>query len=102
MSPSNDVNIMQRGEKLRSLLESDGWKEAKAILDGYIKVVNDITLLNTNANIDDIGKEAYARAKAINLVLSWYNAIENEVEIYKENLYLKAEEKDGQIIRELD
>lgn len=86
---------------LRSLLESDGWSIAKEILDGYISAVSDITLLNTNSPIDDIGKEAYARAKAIQLVKTWYNDMENQALLYEENVILKAQEKEGQIIREL-
>lgn len=83
------------------MVESEGWAIAKEIFDNYIAAVSDITLLDTKANIDDIGKEAYARAKAIQIVKAWYNDIQNNIELYEENVYLKAEEKEGQIVREL-
>lgn len=97
-----DNEIMRRGEMLRSLIESDGWKIAQEILDGYIKAVNDITLLDTNSPIDDIGKEAYARAKAINLVRAWYNAIQNEVENFETNVLISAESSDKDIVRVIE
>lgn len=85
-----------RGEMLRSLVESDGWKVAKEMLDERVNVVKYVSTLRLEDSIEDIGKEAYARAKSVDLIQSWFNDIQGEVESYYE--HLNIEEDGDQII----
>lgn len=79
-----------KGEMLRSLVKSDGWKVAKEMLDREIDMVKYVSTLNLSDSIEDIGKEAYARAKAVELVQGWFNDINAEIESYWE--YMNPEE----------
>lgn len=91
-----DKDIVMRGEMLRSLVESDGWKVAKEMLDERVNVVKYVSTLRLEDSIEDIGKEAYARAKSVDLIQSWFNDIQGEVESYYE--HLNIEEDGDQII----
>lgn len=96
-----DREIIKRGELLRSLVESEGWAVAKSILDAEVDKIKLVSTLDLRANIDEIGKEAYARAKAIQTIQVWYNNIQNEIDTLHTNLNLVAEEQNG-YIREIE
>lgn len=87
-----DSDILQRAEMLRGLIESDGWKVAKEIIDEQIRVVQLVQNIDYEQPIDAIGKEAYARAAAISLVTDWFQLIYAEVEHFNEQLIQDEEE----------
>jgi len=87
-----------KGEMLRSLVESDGWKVAKAMLDNRVDVVKLVSSLRLDGSIEDIGKEAYARAKAVDLIQSWFNDIQGEIDSYWEHLNSDDEDEDPIIV----
>lgn len=96
-----DAEVIRRGQILRDLVESEGWKIAKDILDAEVDKVKFVTTLDTKQSIDDIGKEAYARAKAIILIQSWYNMLSNNIALYEESLELSQKEKEAEIVVEM-
>lgn len=96
-----DAELVRRGQILRDLVESEGWKVAKDILDAEVDKVKFVTTLDTKQSIDDIGKEAYARAKAIILIQSWYNMLSNNIALYEESLELSQKEKEAEIVVEM-
>lgn len=86
---------------LRSLVESDGWKVAKEMLDKDINVVKYVHTIDFTQPIEEIGKEAYARAVAINLIQKWFNNIQGEIDSYHEHLNQpENEEGEDEIIVE--
>lgn len=97
LSKEDRDNIM-RGEMLRSLVESDGWKVAKEMLDEQINVVKYVSTLDLSGSIEDVGKEAYARAKAVDLIQSWFNDIQGEIDSYWEHLQTDTEDGEQIII----
>jgi len=96
-----DREIIKRGEILRSLIEGEGWALAKTILDEEIDKIKLVSTLDLSANIEEIGKEAYARAKAIQIIQVWYNKIQSEIETLHTNLDIVAD-KDTSYIREVE
>lgn len=96
-----DREIIKRGELLRSLVESEGWAVAKSILDAEIDKIKYVSTLDLKADIEEIGKEAFARAKAIQTIQVWYNNIQNEIETLHVNLDITAEQSPG-YIREVE
>ena len=99
-SSKEDKDIVQRGEMLRSLVESDGWKIAKEMLDAKIDVVKYVSTLDLSESIENIGKEAYARAKAVELIQSWFNLIQGEIDSYYEHLADPKEEEQPDWLRD--
>lgn len=96
-SKEDRENIM-RGEMLRSLVESDGWKVAKSMLDAKVNVVKYVSTLELSQPIEEIGKEAYARAKAVELIQNWFNDIQGEIDSYWEHLNPPEDEVDPIIV----
>ncbi len=103
MQPSSkeDREIIKRGEILRALVEGEGWALAKTILDEEVDKIKLVATLDLTADIEEIGKEAYARAKAIQIIQVWYNKIQSEIETLHTNLNLMADETKS-YIREVE
>lgn len=96
-----DKAIISKGEMLRSLVESDGWKVAKGILDERVNQIKYVSTLDTNMPIDQIGKEAFARAIAIQMIQSWFDDIQGAIAMYYEQIAPDEEEEDA-IIKEIE
>jgi len=96
-----DREVIKRGEILRTLIEGEGWAVAKSILDTEIDKIKLVSTLDLSASIEDIGKEAYARAKAIQTIQVWYNNIQSEIETLHTNLEITAQDSPG-YIREIE
>lgn len=93
-----DRETITKGEMLRSLVESDGWKVAKEMLDEQIDVVKLVTTIDFSMTVDEIGKEAYARASAVKLIQDWFNRIQGQIDLYYEQTNPVEEETDGIIV----
>lgn len=96
-----DKAIITRGEMLRSLVESDGWKVAKEILDQRVDEIKFVTTIDTKMTVDEIGKEAFARAIAINTLQAWFNDIHGQINMFYEQT-TPQEEEDDDIIKEIE
>lgn len=95
-----DRDILSRGEMLRSLIESDGWKIAIAELDASLALLESVSTFDTSMNPTDLAVEVHSRNKAIKLIRNWKNAIGEAVEMYYEQIDAMNEEEDD-IIKEL-
>jgi hypothetical protein len=96
-----DREIIKRGEILRSLVEGEGWAIAKTILDAEIDKIKLVSTLDLTAPIEEIGKEAFARAKAIQTIQVWYNNIQSEIETLHTNLDIAVKDSPN-YIREVE
>lgn len=102
MSLSNeDKKILSEGEEVFLMVQGRAWGIAKRILDDKVDNYKLVSTLDLSKPIEEIGKEAYARSLAINLIQSWYNDLYAIIENHEENSRIQAEEKEGQIIVEL-
>lgn len=99
--PREDKAVITKGEMLRSLVESDGWKVAKDMLDERVNKIKYVSTIDTKQSIEDIGKEAFARIIAINMLQSWFNDIQGAIEMYYEQIKPEEPEEDD-IIREIE
>lgn len=95
-----DKAIVSKGEMLRSLVESDGWKVAKGMLDEQVDVIKFVNTIDTKQSIEEIGKEALARSIAINTIQNWFNRISGEIEMFYEQIKPEEEDEDA-IIKEI-
>lgn len=95
-----DKGIITKGEMLRSLVESDGWKVAKEMLDERIDTIKYVSTIDTKQSMEDIGKEAYARSAAIDMIQSWFNEINGQIQMFYDQV-TPVEEDEDDIIKEM-
>jgi hypothetical protein len=95
-----DRDTITRGEMLRSLVESDGWKIAISELNASLEMLESVSTFDTSMDPVELSIEVHSRNKAIRLFRNWQTAISEAVEMYYEQIQAMNEEEDD-IIKEM-
>lgn len=84
------------GEELSNLVQSKGWHLAKRALFNNILLIDSVETIDTeDKSLEDIGKETFARAAAVKLILEWIREIEGSKQSHdqlRDSLKEKKEE----------
>jgi hypothetical protein len=90
---------LRQSTELRHMVESDGWKVAKAMLVERIALLDSVSTIPSDLSFEEIGKEALFRARAISLVQDWLNSIEGRLEQADQQQETLVDLQSTQIVR---
>lgn len=87
-----EQKILEEGDKMYSLAESNNWKLArKKLIDIIIENTSIDSINMENRQVLDVGIDALAKKIAINIVTQWMNSVEGDARNYLSDIDVRKE-----------
>jgi hypothetical protein len=93
------AEALHEGTELRRMVESEGWRIARAYLMGKLAVLDSVSSLPADMSFEARGQEALLRQHTIAIVTEWLNELEGRLDQNQEQVETLIIEKEETIIR---
>ncbi len=79
-------STIEKGQRIKRLVDSEDWKLAKQSLEDKIKLLDSISSLPLNLDREELIKELTTRQGAIDLIRNWIAQVEAEAQQATSNI----------------